>query len=156
MEFPTPARCVLALTLAGIVGAALAQAPAPAATAEDVETALRLAGYTEIRDIDRDEDGLWQAEVKGDDGLWGEVHVVAATGEVLAVDAEDTVLMDSAQVTTALKAAGYSDIRDLELDEATWEADARNAAGAAVEVRVNARTGAVIHEALEEEEEADR
>jgi uncharacterized membrane protein YkoI len=144
-------RGALATALGLLAGAALAQSPATTEAA--VETALRLAGYDAIRDIDRDDDeGLWEAEVLGEDGLWTEVHVVEATGEVLAVGAEDVALMDAAQVTDALTAAGYTDIRDLDLDGAVWEADARNGNGAEVELKVNARTGAVVHEELEEDD----
>jgi uncharacterized membrane protein YkoI len=151
MKTRTWTRAALAIALAGVVGTAATQSPAT--TEASVETALRLAGYSEFRDIDLDEDeGLWEAEVMGEDGLWQDVHVVRATGEVLAVGTDEVALMDAAQVTDALTAAGYTDIRDMDLDEAVWEADARNANGAEVELKINARTGAIVHEQLEEEE----
>jgi uncharacterized membrane protein YkoI len=151
MKHRTWTRAALALALAGVAGAAGAQTPAT--TEAGVETALRMAGYSEIRDIDLDGDeGLWEAEVLGEDGLWQDVHVVQATGEVLAVGTDEVALLDAAQVTDALTAAGYTEVRDLDRDEAVWEADARNANGAEVELKVNARTGAIVHERLEEED----
>ena len=59
-------------------------------------------------------------------------------------------LLPAAEITAALTAAGYRDIHDLDLDDAVWEADATNAQGQRVELRLNAHTGKVLSEAIDD------
>ncbi|KFN51164.1 PepSY domain-containing protein [Arenimonas composti] len=131
----TPLALVLVLA-AGSVAAQSVNGPA------DVESKLRAAGYTEVRDVEFD-DGLWEAEVRAADGRWHDVAIVAADGELL--DARGgRPLLTAAEITARLQAAGYATITDLELDDAIWEADAVAADGRRVEIRLNGHTGAVI------------
>lgn len=111
--------------------------------AADVSAALVAAGYAEIREIEFD-DGLWEAEVRRADGRWDEVHVNPADGEILDGEAAAPML-DAAGIRTALEAAGYSAIDDLDRDGATWDADATDARGQRVELRVSAADGRVLH-----------
>jgi hypothetical protein len=111
--------------------------------AGDVGAALTAAGYAEVREIEFD-DGLWEAEVRRADGRWGEVHVDPASGEILDGQAT-TPMLDAAGVRAALEAAGYSAIGDLDRDGATWDADATDARGQRVELRISGADGHVLH-----------
>lgn len=51
--------------------------------------------------------------------------------------------MSEREVRDALTNAGYTDIDDLDRDDGLWEADARNADGRRIDVRVDPRTGTV-------------
>lgn len=140
-------RRLAPLLLLGTISVAQASTT-PVSSATQVESLLRDAGHTDIRDIDRDDDGLWEAEVRAPSGRWYEVHVVTASGEVL--DRKARPVLDKGEVRAALEAAGYHDIRDLDRDDAVWETDARRADGQRVELTVNGHTGAVVHEELDD------
>lgn len=131
----------LALALALTFGASAAFAQAVAGPA-DVEKRLATAGYTEVRDLEFD-DGLWEAEVRGADGRWHDVAVHADSGEVLD-DRGPRALLPAAEVIKRIEAAGYTQVHDLDLDDAVWEADALDAKGERVELRLNGHTGAVL------------
>lgn len=114
-----------------------------------VRELLVAAGYTQIDDIEFD-DGFWEAEARNPAGRHVDLVIHPLTGAVLAEVADDAVapggLLGAAEIRAALTAAGYTDIRDLEFDDGFWEAEARNSAGRRVELRVDPRTGAVVHE----------
>ena len=59
-------------------------------------------------------------------------------------------VLPAANVVQLLQAAGYTRVRDLEFDDGRWEADAYNAAGQRVELYINASTGAVEREKLDD------
>ncbi len=133
-----PSTLLLSCTAALLAIAGAAQA------ASDIEVTRKLqaAGYAEVRDVELD-DGLWEAEVRRADGRWGEVVIDDATGEVFDAQAGRAVL-DPAAITRALEAAGYTAITELERDGALFEAEARNAQGEAVELRVSGHAGRVL------------
>ncbi|RMX01433.1 PepSY domain-containing protein [Allofranklinella schreckenbergeri] len=55
--------------------------------------------------------------------------------------------LSAEQVRGALEKAGYTHVHDLDYDDdGYWEADAVNAAGQAVDLRVDPRTGTVLRE----------
>jgi uncharacterized membrane protein YkoI len=137
----TATKLALALLLPLSAGTVAAQAVSGPA---DVTARLQAAGYSESRDVEFD-GGLWEAEVRAADGRWHDVAIDAATGDVLDGNSSRPVLT-AAQVTAALAAAGYADVRDLDLDDAVWEADAVAADGRRVELRLNGHTGKVIAE----------
>lgn len=113
----------------------------------DVEAKLRAAGYSDIKDIEFDS-GLWEADVRRADGRWADIAVDPATGEVF--DAQDgRTVLDVRGVTDALSAAGYSEISDLDRDGALWEAEARDAQGQRVELRISGIDGRILHTDLE-------
>ena len=135
----TTLALALALSLAaGTVAAQAARGP------DDITRQLNAAGYTEVRDIEFD-DGLWEAEVRGRDGRWHDVAVDGASGELMD-DRGGRALLPAAD----LAAAGYRDVHDLDLDDAVWEADAVTASGQRVELRINAHTGKVLSESIDD------
>lgn len=116
----------------------------------DVEAKLRAAGYNEIKDIEFDS-GLWEADVRRADGRWGDIAVDPASGEVF--DSKDgRMVLDVRGVTDALAAAGYTEVSDLDRDGALWEAEARDAQGQRVELRISGIDGRILHTDLEHDD----
>lgn len=105
---------------------------------------LNAAGYGEIRDIEFD-DGLWEVEVRRDEGRWVEIHVDPASGEIFDRHA-GRPLLDAEAIRAALTAQGYREIKDLDRDGAIWEVDAINRRGEAVDLRVSGFDGRVLYE----------
>lgn len=135
----------IAASLTAIAAAGLFAAGVQAQAINDVGqaiTTLQAAGYTTVRDVEID-DGLWEAEVKGTDGRWRDVHVDPATGAVIDRMSGGT-LLTAGDITERLKAAGYTSIHELDLDEAVWDVEAVDAEGQRVEVRVHGFTGAIL------------
>lgn len=131
--------------LIGLPLFAIASAAAFAQTTGfDARARLAQAGYSEVRDLEFD-DGLWEAEVRDADGRWHDVHLHEATGELLD-DHSGQALLDVSRISSSLQSAGYTDVHGLELEDALWEADATNATGERVELRISAHTGAVLTE----------
>ena len=113
---------VLPLSLALIAGAAFAEVAA-VINVDQVRKILNDAGYAEVRDIERENNGTWEAEVRGKNGRWHDVHVVGTTGELLD-DRSGRPIVTAAEITSKLEAAGYTRITDLDLDDALWEVEA--------------------------------
>jgi uncharacterized membrane protein YkoI len=112
--------------------------------------ALQAAGYSTVRDVELD-DGLWEAEVRGADGMWHDVHVDPASGAVID-RASGGKLLTAAEVTQKLQGAGYTTVHELDLDEAVWDVEAVDAQGQRVELRVNGYTGAVISSGMDDDD----
>jgi len=137
----------------GVSGAvwAVGSATAPFLTAAQVRQRLVVAGYTQIDDLEFD-DGAWEAEARNPSGQRVDLVIHPVTGAVLAETPRGSSsapagLLSAAEIRAALEAAGYTQIRDLEYDDdGYWEADARNTQGQRVELRIDPRTGAVLHE----------
>lgn len=135
----TCAVLVISLTGSGFAGTAFAE---PLTDAGQVIQALNSAGYTAVRDVELD-DGLWEVEVRRDNGEWHDIHIDPASGTILDKHAGDR-LLDAAEIRQKLELAGYTRIHDLDRDEAVWDVDATDPDGASVELRVNGFTGAVL------------
>jgi uncharacterized membrane protein YkoI len=114
----------------------------------DAVVKIQAAGYTEIRELEFD-DGLWEAEVRLPDGTWHDIAIDARSGEILD-DRSGQPILRSEEIVHRLTAAGFADIRDMDLEDAIWEVDARRADGVRVELRVNAHNGAVISESFDD------
>ena len=128
----------LTLALAGLSTAAFAASTGPA----EITDTLRTAGYHEVRELEYD-DGLWEAEVRRANGLWGEVAIDPATGEVF--DAASTrPLIELPQVLASVERAGYTQVHDIDRDGALWDADALDAQGQRVELRISGYDGRIL------------
>ena len=136
---------LLAAPFALIAGLAAAQATG---SAGDVIAKLQAAGYAEVRDVEFD-GGLWEAEVRRADGRWGEVAFDAASGEIFDAKAPGKTLLDARGAAEALEAAGYTEISDLDRDGALWEAEALDAQGTRVELRISGHDGRVLSSDVE-------
>jgi uncharacterized membrane protein YkoI len=136
----------LAITLA-FAGTSVAFAD-PVDSADGVIDALKAAGYAEVRDVEHD-DGLWEAEVRGPDGKFYDLHVVAATGAVLDARGDQPVL-SADEIRAKLEAEGYTGVHDLDLDDAVWEAEATAPDGSRVDLLLNGFDGQVLASSVDD------
>lgn len=119
--------------------------------------ALRAAGWTHVHDLELD-DGFWQAEARQSliHGEKVELVLHPQTLEVLSQVgrsggiANQQPVLGAAQIRHGLQQAGYTRVRDLDYDDGHWEAEATNAAGQAVELRLDPHTGQVLSERLDD------
>lgn len=132
----------LLIALAAFAVPALALAQSAGTGPAEVTAKLQAAGYAEVREIEYD-DGLWEAEVRRANGLWGEVSFDPATGEVFDGQAKRPMLA-LAEVLAKVEAAGYHSVHDLDRDGALWDADAIDAQGLPVELRISGYDGRII------------
>jgi hypothetical protein len=132
-------RLIAALALASLSTAALAAIGSPA----DLTRTLNAAGYAEVRELEFD-DGLWEAEVRRANGLWGEVAVDPDSGEVF--DAlSSRPLIELPQVLASIERAGYTQVHDLDREGALWDAEALDVQGMRVELRISGYDGRVLN-----------
>ena len=120
--------------------------------AAQVSDKLRALGYTVIQEVEFD-DGFWEAEVRQNrrsEKVELVLHPVSLQVLSQTSAAGGANVLSAAQVTQRLQQAGYTQIRDLELDDGRWEAEAYNAAKQPVELYINASTGAVEREKLDD------
>jgi uncharacterized membrane protein YkoI len=117
-------------------------------SADAVNDRLTAAGYAEVRDVEKD-DGLWEAEVRGADGKFYDLHVVPASGEILDSRGDRPVLTAD-EVRASLEDAGYSNVHDLDLDDAVWEAEAQAADGSRVDLVINGFDGSVLDSSVDD------
>ena len=126
-------------------------------SAARVMQVLKNAGWNVIQELEFD-DGLWEAEVRRAKGQPKyEVYVHPVTLKILnksgtpANKGTGASALTAQQITAALLNAGYRNIHDVEFDDdGYWEAEAINARGQKVELRINPTTGAVIREELDD------
>jgi hypothetical protein len=140
-------KIAIAAVFATVTGAALAQAPAGQMSGADVMQRVEQAGYTDIRDVEFD-DGFWEVEATSADGSKVELYVDPRSGEVLDRNAAPT--LTAADIAARLEAAGYTNVRDVEFDDGRYEAEATNAAGQNVDLKVDGRDGSVVHEDIDD------
>ncbi|WP_235974105.1 PepSY domain-containing protein [Luteimonas deserti] len=128
---------VLAVSLAA--GAALAQ---DAMTSAQVRSALTDGGYTEVRDIEF-KDGLWKADVKDATGNKIDVRFDPATGRIYPENAGATSLGE-ADIRARLTAEGFTRIDDVKFDDGLWEAEADDAQGQRMDLKLDPQDGRII------------
>ena len=121
-------------------------------SAAQVSDKLLSMGYTVIQDLEFD-DGFWEAEVRQtrrSEKVDLVLHPVSLQVLNQTSAAGGVDVLSAAQITQRLQQAGYTQIRDLEFDDGRWEAEAYNAAKQPVELYINAATGAVEREKLDD------
>lgn len=136
--FPIRAAAPLALACALAAVAAHAQEPM---TEAQVRATLEVKGYTNVNDVEF-EDGMWEADARSADGNRVDVRIDPATGEIYPED-QVSELTDS-DIEARLTAAGYTDIHDIDFEDGLWRAEADDANGQQVELRIDPRSGEVI------------
>ncbi|MFV0681312.1 PepSY domain-containing protein [Ottowia sp.] len=120
--------------------------------ATQVAERLRGLGYAVINDLDFD-DGFWEAEVRqnrNSEKVEVVLHpvnlsVLSQTGQAGSEQA-----LPASEIVRLLQVAGYTRIHDVEFDDGRWEAEATNPAGQRVDLYINATTGAVEREKLDD------
>lgn len=145
------------LLVHGTSGRVLAEAPAgepPAHAgflgADEIRARLASLGYSGLVVVQFD-DGLWELVARHPAGHRVELYVDARSGLIVREWREDDPdegagYLSAAEVIARLAALGYTQIRPIRIDDGTWEVAARNSRGQRVEVYVDARTGAILHE----------
>jgi len=129
---------VLGLVLAGLSGAALAQA---GLTQAQVRAQLEAQGYTKVNDV-KFEDGVWKADARSANGNRVDVRIDAATGEVFPD--EMVANLSEADVRAKLAAAGYTNVHDVDYEDGIWNAEADDPEGKDVELKIDPKTGKVM------------
>src|SRR5690606_24809360 len=147
MSSPMPfRRTTLAVTatllLAGLP--AMAQEAQEAMTAAEVRARLEAQGYTKINDVEF-KDGVWSADARSADGNRVDLSIDPKTGEIYPD--EQVANLGEADVEARLSAAGYAKVHDIEFEDGVWKAEAEDAQGKDVELRLDPATGKVIGKA---------
>ena len=124
--------------------------------AAQVAAQLQAQGFAQLHELEFD-DGFWEAEVRDANNRKTELVIHPVTLQVLhqsgnASNNNGTTapMLSAPQITQLLQQAGYTRIHDLELDDGVWEADATNAKGFRVELKIHPETGAVLREKLDD------
>ena len=138
---PTTAVRGLVLALSLAAGAAAAQ---DAMTSTQVRATLTEGGYTEINDVEF-KDGVWKADAKDASGNMIDVRLDPASGRVYPETAGATNLGE-ADIRAKLTAAGYTRIEDVKFDDGMWEAEADNAQGQRMDLKLDPEDGRVVSE----------
>lgn len=130
----------LAIALVAAAGAATAQ---EALTEAEIRAKVEAQGYTDVNDVEFD-DGIWTADARSADGSRVDLSIDPATGDIYP----DTQVskLGKADIEARLAAAGYSNVHDVEFDDGLWKAEARDASGRDVELRMEPEEGRIIGE----------
>jgi hypothetical protein len=73
------------------------------------------------------------------------VALIGALSAPLLAQSGSAAGMGATEVVQKLEAAGYRDIRGLELDDGLWEADATSPRGFEIELKINPGSGAILN-----------
>lgn len=136
-------RTGLALAATLLVAALPAMAQ-DALTAAEVRAKLEAQGYTNVNDVEFEE-GVWSADARSADGNRVDLSIDPKTGEVYPD--EQVATLGKADVEAKLTSAGYGNVHDIEFDDGVWKAEAEDAQGKDVELRLDPNTGKVIGKA---------
>ena len=115
-----------------------------ALTAAEVRAKLEAQGYTNVNDVEF-EDGVWSADARSADGNRVDLSIDPKSGAVYPD--EQVATLGKADVEAKLGAAGYANVHDVEFDDGVWKAEAEDAQGKDVELRLDPNTGKVIGKA---------
>ena len=126
----------------------LSAAAAVVQGSQDIQQLLNAAGYADVREIEFS-DGLWEAEARTANARWQEVYIEPSSGAILRPTDSSLPL---AEIAARLEAAGYRQIHDLERDGGIWEAEATNASGERVELRLASTDGRILHSEVDHNE----
>lgn len=141
MTSPTAFRRTTLAMTASLLLAGLPAMAQEAMTAAEVRARLEAQGYTKINDVEF-KDGVWSADARSADGNRVDLSIDPKTGEVYPD--EQVANLGEADVEAKLSAAGYAKIHDVEFEDGVWKAEAEDAQGKDVELRLDPATGKVI------------
>ncbi len=143
----TARRTALALAVAFLAAGVpvLAQEAVPETmTSAEVRAKLEAQGYTNINDVEF-EDGIWTADARSADGNRVDLSIDPRTGNIYPD--EQVANLGESDVKARLSAAGYANVHDVEFEDGVWKAEAEDAQGKDVELRLDPTTGEVIGKA---------
>lgn len=116
-------------------------------SAAQITSQVEAAGYSQVRDIEF-EDGFWEVKAVDAQGNRAKLLVDPDTGEL--IDARAPAAMTVADVGNLLQQHGYTHVRDLELDDGRYEAEAVNPAGHEVDLVIDPRDGRILVEDIDD------
>lgn len=134
-------RTALALAATALLAGGSVLAQDKSLTSAEVRAKLEAQGYTNINDVEF-EDGVWTADARSADGNRVDLSIDPRTGNVYPD--EQVATLSEADVKARLAAAGYSKVHDLEFEDGVWKAEAEDANGKDVELRLDPANGKVI------------
>jgi uncharacterized membrane protein YkoI len=141
-------------TQAGTTGpiAQATQAPAAESTAEKTELSMEQViakvkdqGYSDISEIEREDDGRYCVEARNPAGKEVEIYVDAKTGEIVKEGQGDDADLSKDQIVAQLKEQGYPKVSRIERErerDQYWVM-ASDTDGNKFELHVNAKTGEI-------------
>ncbi|BBD79920.1 PepSY domain-containing protein [Aerosticca soli] len=121
--------------------AATSSAAPQALTQQDILLQLQNQGYTHVEDLKFDE-GMWRAHARSGDGRNVTVRVDPATGK--AFTDKPVSKLNEDEIRAALETQGYTKVHDVDFKDGVWHAEAKNAAGKSVDLKVDPQTGRVL------------
>ncbi len=133
-------RIALLAAAATVAGTGLAQAQ-DALTAPQVRAQLEAQGYTKVHDIKFD-DGMWEADATSANGKRVDVRLDPATGTIYPETSVSQ--LSEADIRAQLSTAGYTNVKDVKFDDGLWKAEATDANGQKLELRLDPTNGKVI------------
>ena len=134
-------RTALALAATALLAGGSVLAQDKSLTSAEVRAKLEAQGYTNINDVEF-ENGVWTADARSADGNRVDLSIDPRTGNVYPD--EQVATLSEADVKARLAAAGYSKVHDLEFEDGVWKAEAEDANGKDVELRLDPANGKVI------------
>lgn len=137
---------VLGLIAAGV---AFAQTDATKLGTTEILQRVEQAGFTDVRDLEFD-DGLWEVKARDRAGTSVELLVDPVSGDI--IDPRTTPALSADEIRSRLEAQGYTAVRDVEYDDGRWEAEAVNAAGQPVDLKLDPRDARVLKEKVDHDD----
>ena len=116
-------------------------------SAAQITSQVEAAGYSQVRDIEF-EDGFWEVKAVDAQGKRTKLLVDPDSGELL--DPRAPPAMTVADIGNLLQQQGYTNVRDIELDDGRYEAEAVNPAGHEVDLILDPRDGGIIEEDIDD------
>lgn len=85
------APALVALALSTTTAAVVAQTPAPASAGMNFQQVVERVvaqGYSDVREVERKSDKLYEIKARNGQGRWVEIYVDARSGEILREEAK--------------------------------------------------------------------
>ena len=143
-------RSILALSILSVAtfGAVHAQSGDHGnLSATDIAAKVEAAGYSQVSEIEFD-DGFWEVKAIDGNGVRAKVLVDPRTGELL--DPRARPHLSAADIASLLQGQGYRNVRDIELDDGRYEAEATNPSGQDVDLKLDPRDGRILEEDIDD------
>jgi len=112
---------------------------------EEVIAKVKAQGYSDISEIEREEDGRFCVEARNPEGKKIEFYVDSKTGEIVEKDKGDKSDLSKDEIIAKVKEQGYPEVSKIEREgegDQYWVM-ATDADGKKFELHVNAKTGEI-------------
>jgi len=143
-QSPAPANA------AALVMAQADQTPATGAAAQETELSMeeviakvKEQGYSDISEIEREEDGRFCVDARDAEGNKVEIYVDAKTGEIVEKDKGEKAGLPKDEIIAKLMEQGYPEVSKIEREGDQYWVMATDADGKKFELHVSAATGEI-------------